>query len=132
MPEVHHVARLTPALPLPADRVDKMEVPIGDQDGVDAALAYLRENREHGEAAYADALYELGDYDAAARQLIDRLEDPATRAAALMEVQHHPERPSLDPDPDRGPWEALLAREDVAAAIARHGRRLELPIHLPW
>lgn len=103
-----------------------------DQDGVDAALAYLRDNREHGEAVYADALYDLGDDDAAARQLIERLDDPATRAEALVSVQGRPRTPSLDPRPDTGRWKALLAREDVAAAIERHGRRLELPTYLPW
>lgn len=105
---------------------------LGDQDGVDAALAYLRENREHGEGVYADALYDLGDHDAAARQLIERLDNPATRAEALMEVQIHPDLPSLNPGPGDGAWEAMMAREDVAAAIERAGRRLELPIHLPW
>lgn len=107
---------------------------LGDQDGVEAALDYLRRNNEHGRGVLAEALFDLGEIDAAAQQLVARLEDPETRSEALYSIQAFPDVLSLDtdPEPERERWEAMLAREDVAAAIERHGRRLALPIHRPW
>lgn len=107
---------------------------LGDQAGVDAAMAYLREHRDQASNVFVQALFDLGEMDAAAEAFISRLDDPATRSDALYATHVFPVVGALraDAQSERERWQALLAREDVAAAIERHGRRLELPIYRTW
>lgn len=104
---------------------------LGDQEAADAALGYLRDNREQGESVYAEALLDRGQDDAAAAALVANLENPVERGDTLYSVQRFRDSASLEPARDAR-WRAMLEREDVQAAINRHGRLLELPIHAPW
>ena len=104
---------------------------LGDAQAADAALEYLRSHREDGEAVYTEALLDRGQDDAAAATLIASLDDPEERAEALYSVQRFNEKATLSPARD-ALWRAMLEREDVQAAIARHGRVLDVPIYEPW
>lgn len=104
----------------------------GDEEGAEAAMRYLSANRKDNEGAYVEARLEAGETDEAAAALIARLEDPEERGGALYELQGFRAGAFLgDKDPNAG-QDALLAREDVQAAVARHGRMLDLPIWIPW
>ncbi len=74
----------------------------------------------------------LDDLDRGASLLISRLEDPLERADALAELQIYMEIDTEYQSPGRAVRkayeDALLAREDVAAAIERAGRRLDVGI----
>lgn len=101
---------------------------LGDGPAADAALDYLERNRSNGEAVYANALLDRGRDDAAAAALIARLEDPDQRTGALLSAQVYLPSETLDPAQEER-YKALLRREDVQAAINRHGRILELPLY---
>lgn len=103
---------------------------LGKREAAEEIYAWLREN--HGEASnvWQRAMLHWGDLDGAAADLIVRLRDPWQREDALYEVQHFRPIPLLpQEEEDLRMWEALLAREDVAAAIAEVGRRDRLPIY---
>jgi hypothetical protein len=80
-------------------------------------------------SAYTDALLCAGDQDGAAARTIARLDDPTTRADALVELQDYLPSPNQTPvrraiDARRA---ALKARADVQAAANRWGRILSWP-----
>jgi hypothetical protein len=64
--------------------------------------------------------------------LIDALSSPISRSEALQALNLPPQHASLGKVDDdyRRRWNALLARPDVSAAIARYGRRL--PPETAW
>lgn len=104
---------------------------LGDGPAADAALEYLRSHRDDGDGIYTEALLERGQDDAAADALIASLEDPEQRGEALYSVQRFIESGSFDPA-RLARWRAMVAREDVQAAINRHGRQLDVPLQEPW
>jgi hypothetical protein len=86
------------------------------------ALSYLREHRADAPAIFQSGLLVAGQFDDAERWLIERLNDPNLRRAALLEVQHYA-MPKLTP------WElqhrqlldSLHQRAEVQAAIEKVG-----------
>lgn len=77
------------------------------------------------------ALLSIGDVDAAAPRLIALLENHDTRVNALMLVQKDRYLASLPGAvAERRTLEALLARPDVVAALAKYGRVLEWDLFL--
>jgi len=104
---------------------------LGDGPAADAALDYLQRNRGDGEGVYTEALLDRGQDDAAAAALVENLENPEKRLGALYSVQRFLGSASLDPARDAR-QRAMHAREDVQAAVERHGRTLDLPLYEPW
>jgi tetratricopeptide (TPR) repeat protein len=72
--------------------------------------------------ALSDLLLCIGDIDSAATAFIARLDDPARRVDALLELSEFDAPAGTVPaDPVYGQLRALTARDDVKAAIARAG-----------
>lgn len=104
-----------------------------DADAEKIAMAYLAEHRADNASAYFDALLRSNRLDDAAVHLVERLDDPRRRGDALDELQRFREGAPLPVDTlRRERLDALLAREDVAAAVARHGRILAWPLYRPY
>ncbi|HXI88087.1 MAG TPA: hypothetical protein VNH64_11545 [Parvularculaceae bacterium] len=97
----------------------------------DADLAFVKANAAENGAAFAKAMLCIDDEDAVAAQLIQRLEDPFRRAAALRPLQNTIDPPHslpIDIELNRRA-EAVAARPEVAAAIDKAGRILDLPFY---
>lgn len=96
----------------------------GDRGEVDKQLAWLREHRDDAIRLWQAALVQADRLDEAASVLIERLRREDWRSDALLDVQGYAEVP-LTPrhrlHMER--WHALLARDDVKAAIEKVGRR---------
>jgi tetratricopeptide (TPR) repeat protein len=116
------------AQPSMAERVEATRVcahaQLGETAAMNAALARLEATEPEATAFYQLALTCAGDLDMLADILIQRLRDPESRVYALADVQDHPKAPrqtayQRTADARR---EALLARPDVRAAIARVGK----------
>ncbi len=87
------------------------------------ALAYLRDHRDDGQAVYLEALLRAGELDEAAGQVMRQLASPEDRGGMLEWLQGYLLPEPLPGDVDaRAAREALLAREDVQAAVAKVGR----------
>ncbi len=98
-----------------------------EADRVD--LDFANANKTENDSAYAEILLCLGDEDAAAAHFIARLDDPERRAAALRAVQKTLEADydlPIGAELDRR-QAAVAARADVAAAIEKVGRIIDLP-----
>jgi hypothetical protein len=107
-------------------------VQLRNADGVQAALEYLSQHRDESFDIYEGALLEVGDTDAAAELLIARLADPVSRAEALEGVQQYAEVAQLPKAARRNERaKAIVARDDVRAAIERVGRIEAYPNLLP-
>lgn len=95
-----------------------------DAKGMQRAFETIRKGRTHGESIHLDALMMLGRLDEAAQALIALLDSPKERADILRALQQYRE---VEPTPTlarlRAQRDALLARDDVKAAIERVGRR---------
>ena len=102
---------------------------LDNDEGVQAALAYLREHRNDSLRIYQAALVRVGDADAAAALLIGRLEDLSSRVEALESLQRYGEG-ATDDAGDESPG-GLAARDDVRAVIERVGRIESYP-YLRW
>jgi tetratricopeptide (TPR) repeat protein len=96
----------------------------GDKAAAARALAYLEAHKQERAPLYLDALLRENRMDAAAAAFLATLEDELTRGDTLASVQTYADTPDLSPSAvaqaDR--WKALLARRDVADAIAKVGR----------
>lgn len=93
------------------------------------ALGYLRQHRDDALEIWLWALVEADRIDEAAKALIGALAAPATRGDLLAAVQDYREPvalPAFAPVQER--WRALLARDDVRAAVDRVGRIERQPI----
>jgi hypothetical protein len=96
----------------------------GDRSAIPDRIAYLRGHRLEDPWALVKAELCLGDEDAAASAAASGLADPRERDRVLQRLQ------VFLPLPDPTPWEtqmgqrldALRARPDVTAAVARVGR----------
>lgn len=95
-----------------------------DANGMRRAFETIRKGRTHAETIHLEALVMLGRLDEAAQALIALLDSPKERAAVLQALQQYRE---VAPTPTlarlRAQRDALLARDDVKAAIERVGRR---------
>jgi tetratricopeptide (TPR) repeat protein len=95
-----------------------------DASGMRRAFETIRKGRTHAEIIHLDALVMLGRLDEAAQALIGLLDSPKERSAILEVLQQYRE---IEPTPTlarlRAQRDALLARDDVKAAIERVGRR---------
>ncbi|MCE5233121.1 MAG: hypothetical protein ABFC67_03755 [Mizugakiibacter sp.] len=94
-----------------------------DDAAVAAAMAYLREHRADAIATWEDALLFRGELDAAAALLIERLENPAWRNRALLDMQRYAQVTETPVDKmihDR--WNTITARPDVEAVMRKVGR----------
>jgi tetratricopeptide (TPR) repeat protein len=102
----------------------------GKDSEVREIVSWMREHQKDSLETAQSTLLEAGDVDGAAALLITRLRDADDRATALAEIQDYAvaartgRRKKLD-----ALNESLLARADVAAAIAEVGRRETFPIY---
>jgi tetratricopeptide (TPR) repeat protein len=87
------------------------------------ALTYLREHRADSPRTLQLALLRAGALDEAEQWLLQRLNDPTRRTAALFEMQHYFEPPR---PPRAAQWHGLSAalteRATVRAAVSKVGR----------
>lgn len=96
----------------------------------EAVVTWMREHQGDDPETAQDTLMEAGDVDGAAAVFISRLNDLDDRADALATIQRYAQSPRTDRLKELdGLTEALLARPDVAAAIAKYGRRETFPIY---
>lgn len=94
------------------------------------ALGYLHQHREDSRELWIWALVEADRMDDAAKALIAALAAPDTRGDMLAAVQDYREPaplPAFVPVQER--WRALLARDDVRAAVEKVGRIERQPIY---
>ena len=104
---------------------------LGRRDEAETVLSYLRQNQKDAPDTWQTALLDWGDADGAAALYIARLRDPQQRPEALWAAQIFPSTPTLPMEEEADSrWNALLARQDVAAAIDEVGRREKMPIYL--
>jgi tetratricopeptide (TPR) repeat protein len=102
----------------------------GKESEVREIVTWMREHQKDSLETAQATLLEAGDMEGAAALLITRLHDADDRAGALAEVQEYAfaarseRRKKLDALTD-----TLLARADVAAAIAEVGRREKFPVY---
>jgi tetratricopeptide (TPR) repeat protein len=102
---------------------------LGNAREADNVFAYLREHREDAEGTWQLVLVDAGDFEGAAALLISRLRDEEQRYEALGEVQDYQPMPRLPLQAAQlARWRNLVARPDVAAAIAEAGRREKAPL----
>jgi tetratricopeptide (TPR) repeat protein len=98
-----------------------------------ASLSYMTAHAEDAPFWLFDVLLASGDDDAAARQLIKLMKDPARQAGALDELQDYV-APETTPEPIKmraARLKALRERADVKAAVASAGGRiLSLPFRV--
>lgn len=103
---------------------------LGRQREVAEVLAWLKTNQADDIGTTQLALLQTGDVDGAAAMLISRLRDAEERNRALSEIQIYAQLPRTERQKKLDEQvEALLARADVAAAIAEVGRREKQPIY---
>jgi beta-barrel assembly-enhancing protease len=103
----------------------KLRIAIGKKDdaAIDTVMTYMREHRADDVATWEDALLLRGELDAAAALLVERLENPAWRNDALVDMQHYVHvtgTPVQDMIQER--WNTISARPDVQAAMLKVGR----------
>lgn len=106
---------------------------VGDSGGVRSALNELRAGQsEDPDAAFEGALC-AGDLDLASAILVHELDDPASRGAALVQVQTYltPNNPTDWLQKRQSQIAALLQRPDVRSAVDRVGAIRSWPIPPP-
>ena len=87
-----------------------------------ADLDFMRAHELDHPRALFDTLACMGDLDGAAAAVIRRLDDPARREDALLQLADYDAPPAaLAADPVTSRLDAIKHRPDVAAAIARAG-----------
>jgi erythromycin esterase-like protein len=93
-------------------------------------VAWMREHQADSRDTAQGTLLEAGDADGAAALLLARLDDTNERASALESIQNYAQTPRTERQQKLDALnETLLARADVAAAIAKYGRREKVPIY---
>jgi len=107
---------------------------LGETANARLALDYVLANATEAYRAVKFALLCSNDADELARQMIAMLDNPMTRADVLEDVQTY-----LNPPIEvtfvrllNQRYEAVKARPDVAAAIAKYGKVLSWPTYGPW
>lgn len=104
-------------------------VALDDKEGMRNAMAHLTTHRDDAPGALQAALVSVGDLDAAATLLIERLQRADWRSDALLAVQawEPSARTSWDKTQARR-WRSVLKRPDVQAAIDAVGRVERFPL----
>ncbi|HEX3912709.1 MAG TPA: hypothetical protein VHW71_04315 [Steroidobacteraceae bacterium] len=98
-------------------------IQMGDAAEKEKWLAFIREHRIDAPRTYDDALLRMDDSDAAAKWLIERLEDRELRSAALLSIQEYAApRETARQAELRTLKGELMARPDVQAEVAKVGR----------
>jgi beta-barrel assembly-enhancing protease len=102
-----------------------------DAEQVEKSLKIMQAHAADGPDALESELVTTDHEDLAAQSLIARLLDPEQREEALRDVQKFAPIPESDWEKSFDvKWDALIARQDVQAAINKVGRaetfRLEL------
>lgn len=101
----------------------KIAVQQKDEAGIAAHMAYLRNNRDQAIGTWQDALTMVGDEDAAANLLIERLHNPKWRNDALVEMQDYADTPVTPFYRDiEKHWKNVIKRPKVRAAANEVGR----------
>lgn len=101
----------------------RIAVAKNDAAAIAASMNYLREHRADAIATWEEALLFRDKLDEAASVLVERLQKPAWRNAALVDMQHYAdviETPTEKLIRDR--WNKVTARLDVQAAMQKVGR----------
>ncbi|MFT3996421.1 MAG: hypothetical protein QM667_03365 [Asticcacaulis sp.] len=102
---------------------------LGDTTRMQAALDYLMARAEDGFGTLKQALLCANKTDTLAALIISRLDDPKTRTATLIGLQSYPV-PAFETPFERTlrlREEALIARPDIKAAVARYGIIISVP-----
>lgn len=94
-----------------------------DASAAKASMGYLRKHRDDAIGTWQRALLYRGNLNAAARLLIERLENPSLRNAALVSMQHYIENNATPVEQlIQSRWNIVAARPDVQAAVRKVGR----------
>ena len=98
-------------------------IQLGDAEQTAKWFEFIREHRVDAPRTYEDALLLKNDVDAAAKWLIERLEDKDLRAAALLSIQEYavPRETARQAELRKRRGE-MMARPDVQAEVAKVGR----------
>ncbi|HTQ13275.1 MAG TPA: hypothetical protein VMH86_05305 [Rhizomicrobium sp.] len=100
-----------------------------DADGLAQSLGYMRAHLDDAPNSAIQAELCAGNQDKAAALLIAQLADPVRRGDALVPLQDWAPMPEGPHDKAMdAAWDALKARPDVRAAVARVGRIESWPI----
>jgi tetratricopeptide (TPR) repeat protein len=101
----------------------KIAVQQKDQAGIAKHMTYLRNNRNEAIGAWQDALLMVGDEDAAADLLIERLHNPQWRNDVLVEIQDYIDTPASPFYRDvEKHWKNVIKRPKVREAVNEVGR----------
>jgi tetratricopeptide (TPR) repeat protein len=105
----------------------------GARAEADAALASMRARRDDSKTILRGTELCFDHFDEAARLFIEDLNDPDERQRALLDAQSYlePRHETEFQTRMSARWRTLLARQDVRAAVERHGRVIALPIRTP-
>ncbi len=106
----------------------RIAVTDGDDSRAKEVFERMRQNQAAAPSTFQDALLLTNQIDEAAALLIQRLSDPETRRAALLDVQVYLEEAVSQYDrliEER--WTLLRARQDVIDAVAPVGRIERVP-----
>lgn len=103
-----------------------------DTANLASSMAYLRAHSADAPGVMIDALMCAGDIEGAANAIVSQLNDPDQRSATLLRLQifADPRHPATKSDFERtmeAGLDALRARADVQAAVAKVGRIEHLP-----
>jgi tetratricopeptide (TPR) repeat protein len=103
---------------------------LGKKPEAQEIVTWMREHQEDSKETAQDTLLEAGDIDDAAALLLSRLNSVEERTSTLAGIQTYAQTPRTERQQKLDALnEALLARADVAAAIAQYGRREKFPIY---
>lgn len=96
------------------------------------SLAYMDEHEKDAPFSYVQMLICVGDIDAAAKVVIEQLDNPNTMPDTLDSLQVYAQpkmqkRSAFAKELDSH-WDQLRARADVKAAVKKVGRILHLPV----
>ncbi|MEO8998923.1 MAG: hypothetical protein ABI227_12510 [Rhodanobacter sp.] len=103
----------------------KLRIAIDQKDtaGIDTHMVYLRKHHDVAIGTWQNALLLHGDFDEAAKLLIERLRDPKWRNDAIVGMQKYAdvqESPGVKDLNER--WDMIVARPEVQAALLKVGR----------
>ncbi|WP_426264990.1 hypothetical protein [Sphingomonas sp. PWP1-2] len=102
---------------------------LGKTVDASVAIAFVKAHRRENIGALGDVLLCTGDFDGAAAEFIQRLDDPEQRATVLLMLSDYdPPVGTLPPDPIYSRLPALERRADMKAAIARAGGTRRIPL----
>jgi tetratricopeptide (TPR) repeat protein len=103
---------------------------LGKESEAREIVAWMREHQADSKETAQDTMLEAGDADGAAVLMLARLNDADDRAGTLASIQTYAQTPRTERQQKLDALvETLLARTEVAAAIAQYGRREKFPIY---